>query len=95
MLVLSKNARLVFVAGLDLPTPLELLKRELIGRVPIDLVRGVENEGRLGTKISGRFQEIEGAVGVDREINLRIALRSPPWRWKTLCTAAASRMSIS
>ncbi len=69
------NARLERVARLDFPAEVKFLERETIRSVAVDLVRRGENEGRFRAIVSRRFEEIEGPIGVDREIHLRIARR--------------------
>ena len=75
MLMRLGNARLVFVAGLDLPARSSSRKGNSIRRVAIDFVRRGENEWRFRAKISRGFEQVERAVGVNREIRLRIARR--------------------
>ena len=69
------NAGLVFVALGDFPAQRQLAQRQPIRRVAIDFVRRGENEGRFRAKIPRRFEQIQGAVGIDGEIGLRIARR--------------------
>src|SRR5206468_12625350 len=67
------DARLIFVARLDLPAFLQFAQRQTIRRVAVDFVRRSKNKRRLGRKLSGGFQKIQRAVGVDGKIGLRIA----------------------
>ena len=63
------------VLGADLKAPLLLDQRQEIGRVAIDLVGAGEDERRLRAVPARRFEQVQGAVGVDREIGLRVAGR--------------------
>src|SRR4029077_6875152 len=74
------NSRLIFVSRFDFPTLLQFAQRQTVRRVPIDFICGCKNKRSLGAKISRRFQQIEGAVCVDREMSLWIA-RRPIVRW--------------
>ena len=67
------DALLVFVPGLDFPTRWQFLQRQAVRRVTVNLVRRSKNEGRFRAEISRRFKEIEGAVGIDCKVHLRIA----------------------
>src|SRR6267378_7159531 len=61
--------------GTDLPTRFLLDERQQVGRVAIDLVGAGEDEDRIGAVEAGRLEQVERAVGVDGEIDLRIACR--------------------
>ena len=69
------NSRLVFVARLDFPALVQFAQRQPIRRVAIDFVRRRKNERRFRANFARRFEQIQRAVGVDREIRLRIARR--------------------
>uniref|UniRef100_A0A6J6A277 Unannotated protein n=1 Tax=freshwater metagenome TaxID=449393 RepID=A0A6J6A277_9ZZZZ len=58
------------VPGGQLPAGFELLKRQKVGRVAVDLVCRGEDEGCGRREISGRLEEVEGAVGIDAEVGL-------------------------
>jgi len=104
------DAGVVAMVHGQLEPALALLERQPVGRVPIDLVRGTEDERRLGRHPSGRLEQIEGSGGVDGEIEPgdrarpsratagpprgRRARPGPPGR-KARSTAPASRTSTS
>jgi len=50
------------------PAGFQLLQRQLVGRVPIDLVRGHVDKGGIGRRTPGGLQEIERPDGIDVEI---------------------------
>ena len=65
---------LVVAVGLGQLQPLlQLFQRQPVRRVAVDLVGRAEDEGRLGAVGAGRLEQVEGAVGVDAEVGLRIA----------------------
>src|SRR5680860_280832 len=69
------DAAVVAVRLGQLQPQLELLQRQPVGRVAVDLVGRAEDEGRLGAVGAGRLEQVERAVGVDAEVGLRIARR--------------------
>ena len=52
---------------------LELLERQPVGGVAVDLVGRAEDERGVGAVGAGRLEQVEGAVGVDAEVGLRVA----------------------
>ena len=70
-------AEVLVVLG-QLEPRLQLLQRQAVRRVAVDLVGRGEDEGRLGAVLAGRLEQVEGAVGVDPEVGLRVA--APPSR---------------
>ena len=50
------------------PARLELDELELVRRVAVDLVRGQEDERRLGHVLAGRLEQVERADRVDLEV---------------------------
>ena len=46
------------------PAGLELFQPDAVGSVAVDLVRRQVDEGRLGTGLAGRFEQVQGADGV-------------------------------
>ena len=57
----------------ELEPGLQLLERQPVGRVAVDLVGGAEDERRVGAVRARRLEQVEGAVGVDAEVGLRVA----------------------
>src|SRR6266496_1038323 len=51
-----------------LPTGLELLERNLVGRVTVHLVRAGERQDRVGLVAAERLQDVHGPDGVDVEV---------------------------
>src|SRR5438270_13364130 len=72
---LLRDSRLIFVAGFNLPTFLQLTEWQTIRRIAVNLICRQEDEWGFRTKFSGGLEQIERAVGVHREISLRIARR--------------------
>ena len=68
-----RNAGLVFVAGLDFPALGQLDQRQSVRRVAVDLVRGRENKGGLGTEQTGRLKQIQRADGIHAEVGVGVA----------------------
>ena len=56
----------------QLQTPLQLHQRQPVGQIAIDLVGRAEHERRVGRMPAGGLQQVQGPVGVDREIGLGI-----------------------
>jgi hypothetical protein len=63
------------MVGGQLEAGLEVLERQPVGRVAVDLVGRGEDEGRLRAVLAGRLEQVEGAVGVDPEVGLGVARR--------------------
>ena len=63
------------VLGADLPAQFLFDQRQEVGGVAVDLVGAGEDEGRLRAVPARRLQQVQRAVGVDREIGLRVACR--------------------
>ncbi len=61
--------------GAELPARLAFDQRQTVGRVAIDLVGAGEDEDRVGAMQPCGLEQVERAVGVDREIGLRVARR--------------------
>ena len=59
----------------DLPARLELDAAAGVRRVAVDLVGRREDERRLGQRVARRLEQVQRAVGVDREIGLGLARR--------------------
>ena len=51
----------------------ELLQRQPVGCVAVDLVGGAEHEGGVGAEATRCLQQVERAVGVHAEVRLRLA----------------------
>ena len=70
-----RNAGFVFVTGFDFPALFQFDERQAVRRVPVNLVRGSENEDRFGAELAGGFEQVERGGGVDAEIRVRITGR--------------------
>src|SRR5262249_2286889 len=66
------DAAICWVCRVELPPSVELHKRQSIRGVAVHLVRGREDEDRLGGMATGALEQRESAVGVHREVCLWI-----------------------
>ena len=53
----------------------QVLQRQPVGRVAVDLVGRAEDERRVRAMRPGRLEQVQGAVRVDAEVGLRLARR--------------------
>src|SRR5437773_5145162 len=67
------NSRFEFVTGLDFPARFEFAQRQTIGSIAVHLIGGRKNERRFRAVFARRLEQIQGAVGIDREIGLRLS----------------------
>jgi hypothetical protein len=68
------------VPGWQIPAGLGLDQRKLVGPIAVDLVGRDEDERGVRSMAAGRLEQIQGSVGVDREVGLRLP-RRPIVRW--------------
>jgi hypothetical protein len=68
------TAEVAVVFG-QLEPGLELLQRQPVGGVAVDLVGRAEDEGRARAVRPGGLEQVQGAVGVDPEVGLRLPRR--------------------
>ena len=65
----------VAVAGGKLEPRLQLLERQLVREVAVDLVRRDQDEGRVRGMLPRRLEQVQGPVGVDAKVRLGIVAR--------------------